>query len=49
MQTNQPKLELPASVRRQLDGFSRRLCAVETLFAVLGAAGGLLAAYLLLF
>jgi hypothetical protein len=43
------QLDLPESVRRQLDGFARRLRLVETAFAVLGAAAGLLAAYFLLF
>jgi len=40
---------LPESVRAQFDGFARRLRVVETAFAMLGAAGGLLAAYLVLF
>lgn len=43
------QLDLPESVRRQLDGFARRLRLVETAFAVLGAVAGLLAAYFLLF
>lgn len=42
-------LQLPASVRAQFDEFARRLRVVETAFAVLGAAAGLLATYLVLF
>jgi len=42
-------LDLPASIRSQLDHFERRLRAGETAVAILGALGGLLAAYLVLF
>ena len=48
-QLKRRQLELPESVRRQLAGFARRLCLVETMFAVLGGVGGLLAAYFVLF
>jgi hypothetical protein len=49
VRTQGPQLDLPESVRRQFAGFARRLCLVETAFAVLGGACGLLAAYLVLF